>query len=288
MNIDLATEVILEALKDSAILFGFVFLVHIIIDIFEDKIAKVLVKHKTIGPLTGGLFGLIPQCGTSVIGADLYVKKYITLGTLTAIFLSCSDEALILMLTHPSEQTIMIIPLIAIKFFVGFGVGMILDLLTKKQRIVEVNASEVNDIVCEEHHHKHVKFHKYFIHPLFHSLEIFVYVFIVNMSLGLIIASVGEDVFSSFLISNKYFSPILTSIIGLIPNCSSSVLITELYLSHSLSFGALVAGLLVNSGLGIVMLLKHKSTIKVALFILLISFIVAIFSGYIISLLTGF
>lgn len=287
MTWDIAKIVLLDALKDSALVFGFVFIIHIIIDIFEDKIARILTKNRVLGPLFGSIFGLVPQCGTSVIGADLYIKKYITLGTLTSIFLACSDEAFILLLTHPSKDTIMVLPLIGIKLLVGFSVGMVIDLLYRKQEIL-TPIEEVSDVVCEEHHHKHVKLHKYFIHPLVHSLEIFAYVFIINVSLGLIIASVGEANFTNFMLSSKYASPVLASLVGLIPNCASSVFITELFISHHLSFGALVAGLLVNSGLGIVMLLKHKQTLKSAGIVLLISFITAIFIGYIICLIGGF
>ena len=94
MTWDLALDIILDALKDSALVFAFVFLIHVLLSFFEHKLTNFMVKHKKTGPLFGSLFGLIPQCGTSVMGAELYISKYITIGTLTAIFLSCSDEGL--------------------------------------------------------------------------------------------------------------------------------------------------------------------------------------------------
>ena len=109
MTWELFLDIFLDSLKDSALVFAFVFIFHIILAFFEDKMASLLVRKRHTGPLFGSLFGIIPQCGTSVLAADLYAKKYITLGTIVAVFLSCSDEALILLLTKPSEKTIMVI-----------------------------------------------------------------------------------------------------------------------------------------------------------------------------------
>ena len=287
MTWELAKDIILDALKDSALVLAFVFLFHVILSLFEDKMAKLLTKKRYIGPVFGSFFGIIPQCGTSVLAADLYAKKYITLGTIVAVFLSCSDEALILLLTHPSEKTILVIPLILIKVVIGMSIGLAIDLVHKKQEIVE-HEEEFEDVTCEEHHHAHVKLHKYLIHPLIHSLEIFAYVLIINISLGLIIGSVGEENFSNFIASNRYLAPLFGSLIGLIPNCASSVLLSELFIGGNLSFGALVAGLLVNSGLGIMILLKNKKTLKSALIILGICSVVAIIIGYIVCAILGF
>ena len=287
MTWEIAKDVLLDALKDSALVLLFVFLFHLVLALFENKMSKLLTNKKTLGPIFGSLFGLIPQCGTSVLAADLYIKKYISLGTIIAVFLSCSDEALIVLLTKPSEKTIMILPLIASKLVLGILIGMVIDLLYKKQEIKQ-SEEELTDVTCEEHHHENVKLHKYFLHPLIHSLEIFAYVFAINVSLGLIIASVGEANFASFIASNKYLAPLYASLIGLIPNCASSVLLCELYIENSLAFGSLLAGLLVNAGLGITVLLKSKSTWKSAGIILLICFVTAVSTGYIFSAILGF
>jgi len=287
MTWEIAKDVLIDSLKDSALVFAFVFLFHILISIFEDKIARVLTKNKKLGPLMGSLFGLVPQCGTSVLGADLYIKKYISLGTLTAIFLACSDEALILLLTHPNERTWMVAPLIAVKFLIGFCSGIVIDQIYKNQ-ILENADENISDVTCEEHHHKDTKLHKHLIHPLVHALKIFAYVFVINVSLGLIIAAVGQQAFINFMTSNKYLTPLYSSLIGLIPNCSSSVLISTLFVEGNLSFGALVSGLLVNSGLGILILFKHKGYIKKAFAILGICFVISVIFGYIICAIAGF
>lgn len=287
MTWDLFLAIFLDALKDSALVLAFVFLFHVILAFFEDKLAKILVRKRYTGPLFGSLFGMIPQCGTSVLAADLYIKKYITLGTIVAVFLSCSDEALILLLTRPSEKTWLVIPLVLSKFLIGFAIGILVDLIYRKQETIEPE-KELEDVICEEHHHHNVHLHKYLIHPLIHALEIFAYVLVINIILGLIIGSVGEENFANFITSNRYVAPIFASLIGLIPNCASSVLLSELFLGGNLSFGALVAGLLVNSGLGIAMLLKSKSTLKKAGIILAICSATSIFFGYIICLISGF
>ncbi|MCR4879905.1 MAG: arsenic efflux protein [Bacilli bacterium] len=285
MSWEMVLDVFLDALKDSALVFAFVFIIHFLLAFIEEKLAAFLVKKKKVAPLFGSLFGLIPQCGTSVLGADLYIKKYITIGTLVAIFLSCSDEAVIIMLTHWNEKTIMVLPLIASKFVIGFLIGVLVDLFFRKQ---ETKEEYIEKHECHQHHHESSNLHKFLIHPLLHSLEIFLYVFIINMVLGMIIAWVGETNFTNFLVTNKYLTPLFSTIIGLIPNCASSILITELYMSNSLSFGALLGGLLVNSGLGMMILLKNKNTIKDVLIILSICFTVAVASGYICCLIFGF
>lgn len=285
MSWEVVGEVMLDALKDSALVFAFVFLVHLLLAFFEEKLADFLVHRKKTSTVFGSLFGLIPQCGTSVLGADLYIKRYITIGTLVAIFLSCSDEAVIVMFTQWNDKTIMVLPLLASKFVIGLVIGILVDLILRKQ---EINNDYHEDHQCHQHHEDNTPLHKYLIHPLIHSLEIFLYVFLINVGLGLIIASVGEDNFTAFLINNRFLAPLFSSIVGLIPNCASSILITELYMSNSLSFGALLAGLLVNSGLGMMILLKNKKTAKDILLVLGICFMTAVASGYVCCLIFGF
>lgn len=280
-------DILFDSFKDSLLIFAFVFLIHIALSYFEEKISHFFTRHHKSGPLFGSLFGLVPQCGTSVIGADLYIYKYITLGTLCAIFLSCSDEAFIAILTSGSEKTICILPLIAIKFLVGFVAGFIIDFLYKKQSIKRPETNVICD-TCHVHDEENTPTHQHLIHPLMHSLEIFVYVFVINLLLGIIIALVGKENFSSFLEANKYLTPLYSCLIGLIPNCASSLLISELFISGNLSFGALVGGLLVNSGLGMLVLLKNRHQIKNAIFIILLCLFIALIVSYCVCLINGF
>ena len=290
MTWEIALSIILDALKDSGLVFAFVFLLHFLLSFIDKKLSHLLIKRKKTGPIFGALFGLIPQCGTSVLGADLYIKRYITIGTLIAIFLSCSDEGFIAILTSGSSKTIMVLPLIGLKLAIGITIGIIVDLIFHKQELVEEEKEEDHEYECPEHHHHHNenKVQKHLVHPLLHSLEIFAYVLAINLTIGFIIGFVGEENFVSFMLQNKYLSPLFASLVGLIPNCASSLLITELYLSNTLSFGAMLSGLLVNSGLGMMLLLKNRKSAKDILLIIGICFIVAILSGYITCLIIGF
>ena len=280
-------EILLDSLKDSILIFAFVFLFHVILSFVETPISNFLIKRKKTSPIFGSLFGLIPQCGTSVVAADLYVKKYITIGTLVAVFLSCSDEALLVLLSAWNEKTLAIFPLIGLKLVAGIVFGLLIDLIIRHQHIEEVDYVE-EEKECHAHHHENTPAHAHLIHPLIHSLKILAYVFVINLALGLIIGWVGQDSFNSFMSSNKYLAPLFTSLIGLIPNCASSVFISELYLSGTLSFGALFAGLLVNSGLGIMILFKEYKSLKKTFLIMGVCFIIAVSLGYLTCLVSGF
>ncbi|MCR5185151.1 MAG: arsenic efflux protein [Bacilli bacterium] len=285
---DVIKDILLDSLKDSGLVFIFVFLVHLLLSFIDHQFANFLVKRKKTSPLFGALFGLIPQCGTSVLGADLYIKKYISIGTLTAIFLSCSDEAFISILTSgKGDKIIMILPLMGLKFLIGFIIGYLFDLINRKQNIIQVDEVE-EEHECHTHHHENTKVHRHLVHPLIHSLEIFIYVLIINIGFSVLIYYIGEDNFKNFIITNRYLTPLYSSIIGLIPNCASSLFLSELFIDGSLSFGALLSGLLVNAGLGMMILLKSKHKGKDILFIFLVCFITAIISGYITCLISGF
>ena len=288
MTWDIFFDKLLDALKDSVLVFAFVFLFHVILSFIETPVSNFLVKRKKTAPIFGALFGLIPQCGTSVVAAELYIKKLITFGTLIAVFLACSDEALLMLLGAWNEKSLAIFPLIGLKLVAGILFGFLIDLvIARHQKLEEVDHIDERH-ECHEHHHENTPIHAHLMHPLIHALKIFIYVFVINLALNLLITWVGEDNFTNFMISNRYLAPLFTSIIGLIPNCASSVLITELYLSGTLSFGALFAGLLVNSGLGVMILVKEYKNIKKTLLILGVCFAIAVALGYLTCLVSGF
>lgn len=287
MTWELFLDILLDSLKDSLLVFAFVFLFHVILSFIETPVSNFLIKRKKTSPIFGALFGLIPQCGTSVVGAELYIKRYITVGTLIAVFLSCSDEALIVLLEAWNEKTLMIFPLIGLKLVSGIFFGLLIDFIIRKQKIVEVDHVE-EEHECHTHHHENTPAHAHLIHPLIHSVKVFIYIFIINLGLGTLIGFIGTDNFTSFMVSSRYLAPLFSAIIGLIPNCASSLLITDLFVEGHLSFGALFAGLLVNSGLGLMVLLKDKNTFKRALLIVGVCFVIAVALGYLTCLIVGF
>ncbi|MCR5740968.1 MAG: arsenic efflux protein [Gammaproteobacteria bacterium] len=283
-------DVFLDALLDSLKVLGVTFVLYFILSFFEEKMANVLKRHEKVSPLIGATSGLIPQCGVSVVAADLYIHEKITLGTIFAVFFACSDEALPIMFSS-KETLIYTLPLIGLKFIFGFLIGFLIDVVYRKS----LNTSEEyeshvkgccgHDINHDhDHEDKETFIHEHILHPIIHSLKIFLYVFIVNMLFGIAIYYIGEDNILNFLSKSKYFTPLVATLVGLIPNCASSVLLTELFVMGGLPFGALFSGLVVNAGLGLVYLLKNKKTLKSVLILEGILVVSALILGYAIIL----
>lgn len=289
-------EVFLDAIYDSLKAFIIVFVIYIIFSFIEFKIANKLSKKNNVSPLYGALFGLIPQCGVSVVAGDLYLKKHISVGTLIAIFLACSDEALPILIASGNSKALMAIPLIVIKFIVGFIAGFLIDLcITKKEVEQHLDNCDHHDIEihtgCCNHRiddEKEDGFEKHLWHPFLHSLKLLAYIFVINLIFGLIVFFIGEDNLTLFLETNKYISPVFATLIGLIPNCASSVVLTELFINGGISFGATLAGLCVNAGLGLIFIFKDKKNLKSNLWILFGLVLISLVMGYLTCLILGF
>ena len=284
-------HVIEHALIDSLKVLAVVVVLNIIISFFEGKLANKINKNNRFSTLIGAAIGLIPQCGFSIVASDMYQKKRISMGTLIAVFIATSDEALPIILSS-QDKILTVIPLLIIKLIMGFIVGTIVDVIIDKINRPNtfdealINTDEVIHKGCcshtiEEHGDKNKTFIKdHFIHPLLHSLKIFAYVLIINFAFETLIFYIGETNISNFLTSYKYLTPIVSSLIGLIPNCASSVIITDLYIQGSISFGSAIAGLITNAGLGLAFLLKSKKNIKSTLLIIGILIITALICAY--------
>jgi hypothetical protein len=294
-------HILLHSIEESILVFVVALVLYFIISFLEEKIAQGLAKKNRFSPLIASGLGLVPQCGLSIVASDLYVKKHITMGTIIALFLACSDEAIPILLSHPSDKTIVSVGLIIlIKFVVGFITGYLVDFfLTRNKHEVHEHLEHCHKSFEEEVHigccshpiegvSEESKIYKHLLHPLVHSLKIFAYVLTINFIFSLIIHYVGQENLEAFLQSNKYFAPIFASLIGVIPNCAASVVITNVYLLDYLSLGACVSGLCMNAGLGLLFLFKRKHDLKDSFTILGIMFGVSILVGYIICLITGF
>lgn len=280
-------HVLEHALIDSLKVFILVFILYFALSFVENYISKKLSSNNKVSPFFGSLLGLIPQCGISVAASDLYIKRKITVGTLVAVFLACSDEAIFILLA--SEKFLTVFPLLFIKLVVGFISGMMIDsFILRKQKLKKDNEEVVSCAHHHEHHHHDSKLKHNFKHTLLHSIEILIYVFIVNFIFGLLIELLGEAKLIIFLQNNKYLAPLFSSIIGVIPNCASSVVLSELYIINGLSFGALLSGLLMNAGLGLVYLFKKKENVKMNINIIIIMFIISLIIGYLTCLINGF
>ena len=275
-------EIVLDALLDSLKVFPFLFLMYVLIEFLENRTN--ITKNKNIlrgnlAPLLGAATGIIPQCGFSVMAAKLYDKKIIRTGTVLAVFLATSDEALIILLSS-GQSAIAVMPLIAIKFAVAVGVGYLFNALLRREALAELaEGEEIHGTPCGHDHEEDSKVRRYLLHPLLHSLEIFAYILVVNLAFGFAM-HYAEDAITSFLDGGYWFQPLIAGLVGLIPNCASSVLVTQSYVLGALSFGGMTAGLCANAGLGFVILFKNIKSWKRNLALLGILYVVSVAVGY--------
>lgn len=303
-------HVTIEALKHTATVLPLLFIIYYLIELFEYKFAvkiqnNKLLKGKT-SPIIGAVVGCVPQCGFSVISTDLFSKKAISVGALIAVYIATSDEAIPLMFSNPKSFFWMLL-LIAVKIVLGIGIGYLSILL---YNLIFKNKSKQSTSNHNEHKHEHEHEHNLntstnnedlvihggcckhdvesksfdWLHPLLHCIKISLFILIINILFGFITHIwVGEENLTNFLQNSIFIQPLLAVIIGLIPNCASSVVITELFLIGGLSFGSLIAGLCVNAGLGLIMLLKMNKNWKENLFIIAMLIIPSLLVGYLLN-----
>lgn len=252
-------ETIIEALLDAVKLIPFLFVSFIVMELIEHKLTnkKKLKKINKFGPLAGSVLGLIPQCGFSVVSSTLYAARVISLGTLFSIYLSTSDEMLPILIANGKDLDI-IIKILFTKFILGLFFGVLVDIIYKNKI-----SNNINDICDNDDCHCKDGIIK---SSIIHTLKISLFIFLVNIVLNLII---DKESLTIFINNNKILSPILSSIVGLIPNCASSVVITELYIQEIIPFGTCISGLLSGSGLGLLILFKQNKNIKENIIILL-------------------
>lgn len=304
-------DFILDALKDSLILVPFLLGAYILIEVIETLTSKKFHSSAFVhpaAPLFGAGFGLLPQCGFSVVATDMFAQKKLTMGTLIAIYIATSDEAIPIIIANP-DKVKYLLPMILIKFVYALIIGFGVDLIARigQKRVGDQAVEKANDeIVQEEHEHSeneeghiHVGCCKhnieenvkepwakrYLLHPGLHTLKIFAYILVINLIFSTVIHFVGEDAISNFLGSNVVLAPIISVLVGLIPNCASSIIITELFIHGSLSFGATLAGLSVNAGLGLIVLYRQNKSIKTNLTITAILILSGLLLGYAVQLI---
>lgn len=277
-------DIILDTLVDGLKLLPFLFIAFLIIELIEHKLnkqtKKLVSKSGKVGPLIGSLLGLFPQCGFSVMATNLYVTRIITLGTLISIYLATSDEMLPIMLSQ-KIAFIEIIKLLGIKFICGIIWGFIIDLLlNKKSKKENINYEICNEDHCNCHEEGVIK------STLIHTFKTLLFIMLVSFLLNMLLHFIGEDSLSKLFLKNSIFGPFISSLIGLIPNCGSSIVITELYLNGAISLGSAMAGLLTGSGVALLVLFKENKDIKENITILSLLYGLGVISGIIIELIT--
>ena len=274
-------DVLLDGLIDTLKLLPYLLVTFIILEFIEHKLSKknqkILTKNQKIGPLVGSVLGALPQCGFSTMAANLFSARVITMGTLIAVFLSTSDEMLPIMLSEKTNIKL-VLGIIEFKVVAGIIIGFIIDLIYRKKEEQE----EIHEL-CE-HDHCHCKKKNIIISSIIHTLKIGLFVLIANLLIGIIIYKVGEDNVSNLLLNKNILTYFVSSLIGLIPNCAGSVIITELYLSNLITIGTLLAGLLTGSGLGILLLFRTNKNLKENITVLSLIYFIGVIIGIIVDL----
>ena len=275
----------LDILKDSLLdvlkLVPFLLFAFLILEYIEHKMSKknekILSNNKKYGPLIGGVLGAFPQCGFSAMATKLFSSRVITLGTLISVYLSTSDEMLPILISN-GTSIVIILKIIGIKIILGIILGLVIDLLYRRK---DDHNKSIHDECVHDHCHCEESIIKSSIH---HTISITIYLLITILILNTIIYYVGEDNIREFLLNNKgtYF---ISSLIGLIPNCASSVIMTEIYLSKMISFGSLISGLLTGAGVGLLVLFKTNKNIKENIMIVILLYVIGVIMGYLIDLI---
>lgn len=278
-------DAILDSLIDTVKLIPFLLITYIIMEFIEHKTSHktkdAIKKSGHFGPLIGGILGVVPQCGFSAAASSLYSARIITLGTLIAVFLSTSDEMLPILISEAVDVRI-ILSILGIKLVIAVIVGFIIDLFFRKKFETSEDEPEIKGL-CE-HEHCHCE-HGIFKSALKHTINITLYIFIISLVLNIIIYFIGENNLAHILNSTPIIGPIIASLVGLIPNCASSVIITQLYLSNVLNFATMIAGLLVNTGVGLLILFRTNKDLKENIKITVLLFAIGVIFGIIFDLI---
>ena len=268
--IDIIVDTIIDVLK----LIPFLFVAFLLIEVLEHKLTNknknIITKSKRLGPVIGALLGIIPQCGFSVMGTNLYITRIISLGTLFSIYLSTSDEMLPILISEKADIKI-ILQIILIKILFGIFYGVLIDLTLRK---IKKKQDKTNYEICDKencHCEKGI-----LLSSIKHTLNIVLFLFITTLIINIVFHYVGEDYLSKILLKGTILGPFITSLIGLIPNCGAS---------NAISLSSLIAGLLTGSGTALIVLFKENKNIKENIFIICLLYSLGVISGLILELL---
>lgn len=273
-------DIIIDTLADGIKLLPFLFVTYLVMEYIEHKTSRktrqVMKRSGKWGPIIGGMLGIVPQCGFSTAASNLYAGRIITLGTLSAVFLSTSDEMLPILISQKApSQTILRILLV--KAAAGILAGFIIDLLIRSKKGREQEELRIEHM-CD-HQHCHCGEGKIVRSAVSHTLQIFVFIILISFLLNLLIGYAGEDMLAAFISEKSVLGPMVAGLIGLIPNCASSVVLTQLYLEGVLGAGSMIAGLLAGSGVGLLVLYRVNDDLKENIMITLMLYGIGVAAG---------
>ena len=283
-------EIIEDTLLDSIKLLPFLFITYLIMEYIEHKMGQkakeTIQKSGKFGPLIGSLLGIFPQCGFSVSATNLYAGRVITLGTLIAVYLSTSDEMLPIFISE-AVSPIVILKILGVKLIIGIIAGFIVDFvvqMVKKKKGEKEESVEMVGELCE-HDHCHCDHDGIAKSAFKHTLNIFVFIVIVTFIINIAVFLIGEETISSILKNQPILGPIFAGLIGLIPNCAASVIITNMYLQGVISVASMITGLLTGAGVGLAVLFKTNKGVKKNIGIVCLVYVIGIISGILLEII---
>lgn len=279
-------DVIADTLVDALKLLPFLFLTYLAMEYIEhkagDKAEELVEKAGGFGPLIGSILGIVPQCGFSTAASNLYAGRIITLGTLVSIFLSTSDEMLPVFISNQVAIGT-ILKILSIKVVIGMAAGFVIDLVLQKKHKEKGETEHLKiDEMCD-HQHCHCEQGNIWKSAISHTLQILFFIVVVSFILNLLISYIGEDSLSALLSNRPVLGPVIAGLVGLIPNCAASVVLTQLYLEGMINGGAMMAGLLVGAGVGLLVLFRVNENLKENVRIALLLYIIGVVSGILIE-----
>ena len=279
---DKLLHALLHAGEETLLILPFLYLTYLLREFLEhragERVEHAVRRAGRVGPFVGAVLGILPQCGFSAAAAGLYAGRVITAGTLVAVFLSTSDEMLPLLIAGriplPSA-----LALVGIKALIAAALGFLFDLLFARRHAHEEHDTHdhVDELCRREGCHCEGK--SIFLAALVHAAKVVVFIFLASFALGLVIELVGEESLALFVRDLPVLGTLLSALVGMIPNCAASVILTELYLGGALSLGSLLAGLLVGAGVGILVLFRTNRRLRENLMILAYSYVAAVAVG---------
>lgn len=278
-------DVVIDALKDTAELIPFLFATYVVISLLDlfasDKTTAAIQRAGHAGPLIGGVLGVVPQCGFSAMGASLYADRIVSLGTFVAVILSTSDEMLPLLLVEHVEVGLLariLVTKAVLGVILGFATDLVLRSVLGRTSLAGVDESDAGeeqdedaefdpgayscDCGCGEPLTRGQTAWWVVVNSAYRTFQVVVFIFVVSVLLNALIALVGEDALASFLSGNAVVATLVSGLVGLVPNCAASVVLTQLYIDGVLGFAPMIAGTLVAGGAGYLVLFRMNGNMR--------------------------
>lgn len=278
-------DVVIDALKDTAELIPFLFATYVVISLLDlfasDKTTAAIQRAGHAGPLIGGVLGVVPQCGFSAMGASLYADRIVSLGTFVAVILSTSDEMLPLLLAEHVEVGLLariLVTKAVLGVILGFAIDLVLRVVLGRTSLAGVDESDAGeeqdedaefdpsayscDCGCGEPLTRGQTAWWVVVNSAYRTFQVVVFIFVVSVLLNALIALVGEETLASFLSGNAVVATLVSGLVGLVPNCAASVVLTQLYIDGVLGFAPMIAGTLVAGGAGYLVLFRMNGNMR--------------------------